>query len=134
MLTLPVLPGTPASQSASFSPPTSHSQAVPVGLLFKTPLESDHFPPLSLSPRWLLWLSHWPPSAFVVPVMSPLHIAGIVILLKQDVQSQLLKCVVARFPGPLTLTHLLPRVAYLKAHMYHFQYSFPLLSNKWQEG
>lgn len=50
------------------------------------------------------------------------------------VQSQLLKCVVARFPGPLTLTHLLPRVAYLKAHMYHFQYSFPLLSNKWQEG
>ena len=36
------------------------------------------------------------------------------------VESQLLKCVVARFPDPLTLTQLLLRISYLKAHMYHF--------------
>ena len=37
--------------------------------------------PPSLSPRWLLGLPHWPPTAFLVPVMSPLHTAGVVILL-----------------------------------------------------
>lgn len=82
-LTLPVLPSLQAaSLPPSQPPPPTHKQ-------FLLASGSEHSwslttsSPPSLSPRWLPGLPHWPPTAFLVPVMSPLHTAGVVILLKQ---------------------------------------------------
>ena len=72
---------TPASQSASFSaPPPTHKQFL-LASRSKHSWSLTTSRPLSLSPRRLLGLPHWPPTAFLVPVMSPFHTAGVVILL-----------------------------------------------------